>query len=345
MKSRSFLLTVFLLLGAFAVSHAQYNTPVDYMNAVTGDSKNISAKVWSYISASSHSKSTKKVEKSRMELLETISSAMKKLAKVPPYEGDASFRDSALMYLELSFHIFNEDYANIVNMEEVAEQSYDYMEAYMLAREKANDKLDGAFDMLRSEQQKFADGHNINLVEAEEDQQSKNMKIANEVYKYYNELYLIFFKSYKQEVFMMEAMQREDVNAVEQNKNSLSTYSKDGLTKIAALSSYKNDRSLIDAAKSMLEFYQKEADKDVAIITDYYLKKEKFDKLKAAFEAKKESSRTQTDVDQYNTGVKELNTAVNTFNATNQELNQKRAQYLDRWNMSVQNFLDRHVPN
>jgi len=311
-------LLFFFLLGMSLFASAQ-NTAADHLNAINGDSKTITAKGWAYISAVSHSKSVKKVEKARFDLLKAISDAADKVSKVQPFQGDASLRDSALMYLDLTFKVFNEDYANIVNMEEVAEQSYDFMEAYMMAREQANEKLNQAQERLHGQQERFAKQHNINILDSD-DEQAKNLEIANGVFKYYNELYLVFFKSYKQEAFMMNAMTRGDVSAMEQNKNSLGMYAKDGLTKLGSFSSFNNDRSLVDAGKDLLEFYVKEAS-EMQIAIDYFLKKEKFEKIKSAFESKKSSSRTQADVDQYNDAVKEVNEATNTYNATNQKLN------------------------
>jgi hypothetical protein len=48
---------------------------------------------------------------------------------IAPWKGDRSFRDTTVAYLKLLYIVFNEDYGKIVNMEEIAEQSYDAMEA------------------------------------------------------------------------------------------------------------------------------------------------------------------------------------------------------------------------
>ncbi len=63
---------------------------------------------------------------------------------MPSYNGNKALRDSAVSYLKILYSVFNEDYSKLVNMEEIAEQSYDAMEAYLLAQEKAGEKLDQA---------------------------------------------------------------------------------------------------------------------------------------------------------------------------------------------------------
>jgi len=229
-------------------------------------------------------------------------------------------------------------------MEEVAEQSYDYMEAYMLAKEKANEKLDAAQDEMKKAEEQFAKDNDINLLDPEKTKISENIRISNLVYDHYNAIYLIFFKSYKQEYFLLEAIKANDVNAIEQNKNALIKNTDEGLGKIKTTDPYNKDASLVLACKKMLEFYKAEVEKDIPVIQDYYLKQENFNKVKAAFEGKKEKDRTQADVDQYNDAVKSFNDAVNALNATSEKLNNDRSKNLDSWNKSVDTFLDKNVP-
>jgi hypothetical protein len=67
-----------------------------------------------------------------------------------------------------------------------------------------------------------------------------------------------------------------------------------------------------------------EAENDLPKQMDYFLKKENFEKVKKAFEAKPEKNRTQKDVDLFNEGVKEINKVNNTFNDINKKANDGR---------------------
>ena len=121
-------------------SHAQeYNTPVAYMSNISNANKALSVKYLGYISASSHGKNMKKVEKRRADLLNSIYETRVKIYDMPSFDGDKALRDSAVSYLKILYSVFNEDYSKLVNMEEIAEQSYDAMEAYLLAQEKAGE--------------------------------------------------------------------------------------------------------------------------------------------------------------------------------------------------------------
>ena len=79
-------------------------------------------------------------------------------------------------------------------------------------------------------------------------------------------------------------------------------------------------------------------------IVDYFIAKENFDKIKVAFDAKPQASRTKTDVDQYNKAVTEINTASNKYTVINEDLNKKRSDAITKWNNTVEKFIDSHVP-
>jgi hypothetical protein len=314
-----------------------------YMESITKEFKMITKDTWDYTSAVAHGKSAKKVDQKRKELINTIKTAQARIQKVGPFEDDKSLRDSVLSFLKINLLVINQDYEKIVDMEEVAEQSYDAMEAYMLAQEKANDKLDVAHEAMADAQKAFADRHGITLVDAD-DKVSKNLAIAGKAFSYYNRLYLVFFKAYKQEAYLLDALQKNDMNGFKQNADALAKVSQEGLAKLDTAKAFKGDMILIKSAKDMLKFFEMEATKKVPEILEFQLAKENFDKIKAAFDAKSEKSRTKADVDEYNAGINAINKASANFNAINQDLNTKRTTYLNAWNNAVSTFLGKHVP-
>ncbi len=342
-----FLRTSLLLLFSFTLlknrSIAQaFENPGQYMDHISKANQVLTEKYLVYLSGMSHGKSARKVEKRRMEVLQAISDTKFSIMGMPPYKGDRTLKDTTVAYLKILNSVFNEDYGKIVNMEEIAEQSYDLMEAYMLAQEKAHEKLEHASVRQNEMQKQFAAKHNITLIESESTSEAK-MKIASDVMKHYDEVYLIFFKAYKQEAYLMDAIKQKNVNSIEQNLNSLQNFSEQGLDKLKALKGYSNDASLIIACRNQLSFYKDEAKKG-SIITDFYLKEENFAKLKKQFDAKQGSKRTQQDIDQFNKGVNDINTAVNTFNAYNNDLNKQRNNNLNGWNSAVKKYMDEYIP-
>lgn len=316
---------------------------VQYLDAIGKEFQAVSKNMMSYISAAAHSKGARKVEKKRQELLNQIKEAERNMRRMRPFQNDASLRDTVVLYLNMSHTVLNEDFGKIIDLEDVAEQSYDAMEAYLLAKELANEKLDQASEMVSREQDKFTTTHNITIVE-NSSKLSQKLEASGKVFKYYNEIYLIFFKSYKDEAYLMDALQQGDVNQKEQTKNALLNSATAGLQKLGPISPFKGDASLKAACQQLLNFYKQEASTGIPQVIDFDLKKENFEKIKKAFDAKRPNERTQADVDLYNKTVKEYNEAVGKVNAVHTDLNKKRAQALEQWNKMTDQFLSRHVP-
>jgi hypothetical protein len=116
------------------------------------------------------------------------------------------------------------------------------------------------------------------------------MKQVGEMNRYYNEIYLVFFKPYKQEVYLMEAIEKGNITGIEQNKNSLAKYATDGLEKLKDLKAFQGDNSLLAACRNILNFYTKEAEK-MSVVSDFFLAKERFETIKKEYEKKSNHSK------------------------------------------------------
>ena len=342
LAKRICVLPLLLFVFSFVSSAQSFETAVDYMEYISKANQALTEKYLFYLSGMSHGKNAKKVEKRRQELLQAISDTRFSIMGMPPFKGDRTLKDTTVAYLKILNSVFNEDYGKIVNMEEIAEQSYDLMEAYMLAKDKANEKLNEASERQHVMQEKFAEKNHITLVKTETELNLK-MKTAAEVMKHYNEVYLLFFKSYKQEAYLLEAVNKKNISSIEQNLNSIKNYSTDGLDKLKDVKGYNNDPSLIVACRNLLIFYKDEASKGSAT-TDYLLKEENFMKLKKDFEAKPASKRTQQEVDQFNKSVNDINTAGNSLNAINATFNKQRSGALNDWEKAVKKYMDDYIP-
>ena len=314
----------------------------DYISYIVKANDVLAEKYISYLSGVSHGKSARKVEKRRQEVLNSIYEARANMQGLPPFQGDRSLKDSTVAYYKILVSVFNEDYGKIVDMEEIAEQSYDAMEAYMLAKKKANEKLEQAAKSQHDTQKEFADRHNVKLIE-EQTTIGTKIKLADAIMGHYDEVYLIFFKSYKQEGYLLEATKKKDIVSIEQNISALQKFAEEGLEKLKQVKAYNSDPTLIVACRGLLSFYKEEAEKS-KIVTDFLLKEENFNKIKKSFESQPASRRTQQDIDQYNKAVNDINAAVKAYNSQNKKFNDRRAQEINNWNDAVKDFLDRYMP-
>lgn len=337
-----FLVAFALLLAASASAQQKFSSAGEYMNYISDQYREITKDYWSYAAAVGHGKSARKVENRRQALIKTVQETQKKITALPAWENDKSLRDSTKTFLQKSYYVLTEDYGKIINLEDVAEQSYDGMEAYLLAQDLANKKLDEALESLNTTQRAFAAAHNVTMGEGNDDELSKKVKESSKVNDYYKMAYLIFFKSFKQEAYMLDAISSKNVNGIEQNKGTLLKYSNEAIAKLDTMKAFQGDHTLITACRQMQDFYKKECNEKGSVYTNYFLKAENFDKTKKAIEA--QTTRSKEDVDKYNASVNDMNKATNDFNTTNNELFQNRKTLLDNWNKAAQTFLDKHTP-
>lgn len=322
-------------------SHAQdYDNAGIYMSAISKQRENISKKFMSYASAAAHGKRAKKVDNLRQKLLNEVQEARMNIAALPSFKGDKGYRDTSVNFMKLYYNILNEDYGKILDMEELAEQSYDEMEIYLNLRKMVDQKLDEGNIKMKAEQQSFANKYNITLIKSTDELSEKTKQVA-ESNDYYYEVYLVFFKANIQEQNMLTAMEKNNMTGVEQSKNSMLRYAEEGLEKLKPMKPFQGDFSLLGANRNMLNFYKQEA-AGMNNVTDYNLAKDRFEQVKQEFDKKR--NRTKEDTDNYNKAINEINAASQNYNKTINSMNSRRSELLNEWNKAVKVFFDEHTP-
>ncbi len=334
---------VLLLLFSFQLTAQDIDNPGGYMTAISSAERVMSKTYLDYISAVAHSGKARKVEKKRQQTLESIQNCKYKISDLPYYKGDNSLRKSSMEYIDMCYKVFNEDYAHIVNMEEIADQSIDGMQFYILTMEKTNEKLHDAFAKVEQAQKDFAAKYNVTIVDTK-DRLSDNMEITSKVNHYKDQLYLIFFKCNWQDEQITKAINAKKITGIEESRNALAAYAKEGLLALDSLDNFDGDHSLAQSCRQALMFYQKHAEVDLPRVTDFFLKEEAFNKLKKSMDIKGQDNLTKQDVDAYNKAVKDYNATINEYNQLNNNVNTSKSQMINNWNNANMQFMDAHIP-
>lgn len=343
MNKKIKIITVFLTLLSFTISAQSFKTANDYLDFVGKELTVITKNNWKYTKAIAHSKSDRNIMNKRKVLIKTVERAKLKIQRAEGFGGD-TFKNHVLDLMSLNESLLKNDYAKIVDMKAVAEQSYDYMEAYILARELADKKMAEAQQNYETHFYAYTAEHNINIVESESDL-GKKMKISGDVFEHYNDMHLIFFKVNINEVYLWEAIESKDISGIQQHANTLSEVAKEGLTILDTVATYKTDKSLVLATKNMFEFYIDEADTKVPEIADFLILNEDLQTIQTTLEKTPESKRTKAQINAYNSKIKVFNKAIKTYNKTNESLNKKRQSVYQKLNSANSSFLARHIPN
>lgn len=345
MKNIQTLFTAVFFFVVVIANSQEFKTPVDYLNVIGKEQNAISKNMWKYTKSVAHSKSARKIDATRTSLIKSIQTAKTKIAGLKNgYNGDVEYRDLVVSYLTNSEYILKEDFGKLIDLQEVSEQSYDFMEAYLMTKDLVDKKMESEQDKVALGQKQFASKYNITLSESE-DELSKKMKISNEVFKSREELFLIFFKCNVTDAMMLNAIEAKDYAAIQQNASSLEAYANEGLAKLKTMKGYKGDTSLITSTKKAMEFYKKYSLEFSTKVIDFYMYNTKFEDAKTSLERKNQKDRSKEEIENYNAMVKEMNTKINEFNAASQKSNQERSNVVNGWNNSSETFLSKHVPN
>ncbi len=339
----SLLAVLGLILLCGSLKAQDLDNPGNYMTAVYKARGDMDTKYMQYVSAAAHGRRARKVEKLRLEVIDNITQCRYKTTDLPLYKGDNSLRQASIAYIQLCYNIFSEDYKKIVNMEELAEQSVDEMQAYLLLQDKINEKLNEAYTNLDKASKEFAAKYHVNVTE-DVSPLGEKIGAADKLNKHINAVFISFFKCNWEDNQMVKAMNDKKVNDLEQARSALLSYAGEGLKALDTIKPFESDPSLIVSCRKALVFYQQTADKDIPKLTDFYVRQEEFDKLKKSFDAKG-SGRTQADVDAFNKAVNDINSSAKGFNQTNQKVNTGRTVAVNDWNETEKKFADDHMPH
>ncbi len=342
-KSFSQLCGLILVLVFTNASAQEANDAGSYLQFIGNQYEEMSKDMMSYASAVAHGKSARKVEKRRVELLQQVKESERNVRRMKPFQKDSRLRDSVAAYFRLCYLVLIEDYGKIVNLEDIAEQSYDAMEAYLLAKETANHKLDEASNRVDTVYRTFASDNQIRLLESRS-KLSEMIAKTERVNVYHRTMYLLFFRSYKNEAYFFEAMSRADVSAMEQTSNSLTSNATQDLDKLRSISPFNGDTSLKNICQRLLVFYQKEGNTYFPVFTDFQLKKEGYEKMKKALDAKRPADRNQNEIDAFNKSGRDLNAASQKISSINDECNKNRSILIKSWGELSEDFLSKYTP-
>ncbi|WP_299381291.1 hypothetical protein [uncultured Lacinutrix sp.] len=342
MKVLTKLLFASLFLFSLFASAQSFDSALEYLEFIGKEQETVTKNTWKYTKAVAHSKSDKSISKKREVLIKTVERAIAKIEKAKGFDGE-DYKNNVLNHMRLNESLLKKEYADIIDMKAVAEQSYDLMEAYILAQELADEKMMESQVDYEKNFYAFADKHKINIVESDNDL-GKKMAISNKVFDHTNALYLIFFKVYINEVYLWEAIEKSDVSGIQQNTNALNQAAKDGLEILKTTEPYKTDKSLILAYKAVFNFFVDESENKIPTIADYLILKEDFETIKTTIDKTPEKKRTKEQIDAYNKKIKDINKAGTNYNKVNDALNNNRQKVFLKMEESKSKFLSRHVP-
>ncbi|QNR23455.1 LIC11966 family surface protein [Croceimicrobium hydrocarbonivorans] len=332
-----------LLLGAFSMQAQSAGEAAAYMGQIGESIEEMKGETWSYLKAATRGRSARTLERKRQSIIEELKNVKSEIRKIGAFKGDRSYQQEVINYLDMTDIVLREDYAKIMDMEDIAERSYDGMEAYLLAKDIAGEKMDSAFSIYKNAEEAFANKYGVNLIEGEKTKKDEKIAKANKALKYYNRIFLEVFRAQVQEAYVVEALNNADLVSLEQNLNALKTAVAKAQANLDTFSTFGGDKKLLYSAQRLLKYYENSCANNLPKLVDFYVKKDNFDRLQKKMEATKKRDLTQEDVDAFNAAVEDYNKMVPEFNNVNERNNEAREQAIKSWEDGVEDFFDQHA--
>jgi hypothetical protein len=295
MKKLALSITCFLMtLASFAQS---FEHPVAYNNFIVEEMNAIVNKNLEYISQSVHSDNFEAVETKRKNLIQQIQTAYNNISKATPYEKGEKLKAECVEVLNMYKNVFEVEYQEVNILKQSSEGSFESMEAYFTAQDKAEKNLSKATDRFYKAQKSYIKIHNIPTEESDgESELEKQFKAISEVNAYTRELYLIYFQMTKYSSAFLEAVSQDDKGGIDGKRKRLEAAAEQALEKLTKMQGFKGDGGLLNATTKIANFYNE-------------LTKNGFVDVVKVIKAK-QADLTQDDVDKFNAAIELFNTKL-----------------------------------
>lgn len=310
---KRYLLLIGLALVSSATFAQTFDQPVEYNNFIVEEMNGVVGKNLEYISQSVHSENFEQIEIKRKNVLKQIETAFTNISTAKPYEKGESLQAECVEVLNLYKGVFGTEMEEVNLLKESSQASFEAMETYFKAQDKAEKNLARATDRFYKAQKSFLKSHDIQMEAMENAEQNNVLQEISDVNEYVRNLYLIYFQMSKYSTIFLEAAGNEDKAGIDGKRKRLVAAANRASEKLNKMSGFKDDETFLKSTKAMVNLYKDLGENGFADI------------VKAV--KTKQEDLTQADVDAYNKAIEKLNTAApklnNDFNQAQMELLKK----------------------
>lgn len=296
------------------LSDFNLKNPGDYNNYIMLEMTSTVQKNFEYISFCVHSDEYDQLEVKRKEVVAEILKAADNIRQMPSLEGDTRLRDEAVIVLNEYKNAFELDYQKIIGLKRKSKDSYESMQEYFDAQDKAEEKVNNATRKLRVAQHAYASSHGMDVVDNKSDdelEQKMNKVIA--VNNYWRALFLNYFKIVRQYDKMWDVLPNQKANAIDKERLLVIKVIGQVLPLLKAAPDFNGDKEFRDQTVNIVEYYQVVAETHFKRIVEILNKK----------------SLEQKDVD-------EVNGIIHQCNLDHEQLTYN-------WNIASQELLRKNV--
>ena len=276
----------------------------EYNNYIILQQAKITQKSLQYVSTSVHSEDVFKIEKRRDDVIKQIDVSLANVKKMPDFNGDKRFRDETIDVLTLSRNTYNVDFKDANSLLAKRNDSYENLQKYYQAQDKAEKKVNEAMEDMKKAQTRFAERNKMQIMTAEK--KDSPFDVIGRLNAYTRQIELAIFRPKKNNDIFMKAI--GDKKATENQRKNIITEAETALSTLKMMPAFKEDPSYRDKAIEMVTFYKDFATKEGATMLEVSTKKE----------------INKYDVDSFNAAIKlyneKSNKIINEYNAVSAKI-------------------------
>jgi hypothetical protein len=281
-----------------------FDNPADYNNHVVEEQNAVMRISIDYTMQTVHSDDENKNNSMRLEVLKQIDQSIGELKNTATFKNDAKLRDESIDVLTLYKEAFTTEFQEVNSLKKKSQDSYEAMEKYFRAQDKAENKLSNASKKFAKAQLDFAGKHKLTMEKSSMQDELDNITKVNQ---YSRALFLEQFRVSKVNAGFLDALNAQKAGAMEDKRKELMTVSAASLSSLKSLPAYNGDKNYKAATINLIEYYKSHSEKE-------YLEMENI---------LKKSKPENKDVERFNLLVTNMNgestKMVQDFNKANKE--------------------------
>lgn len=305
-----------ILFGiSISLSAQTLSDPIEFHNFLAEEQNKITLLHMDYVSYSVHSDDYLATEKLRLEVIQQLESSRKKIEGITASKGDEKLKTVSLEVLNLYYETFTIELNEANLLKKDSRSSFEAMEKYFKAQDKAEAKLDHATTKFEIAQENFARKHKLKMAETDA-RASRKLRRIGEVNDYTRMLFLMYFKVSKSNASFRDALKDQKAHLMEKYRRELLGNASEVIAQLKSQKDFYGDKKTLESTKTLIRFYQQLAGKDYAELTRI---------------VKNQDKLTQEDVDNYNEML--------------ERIPKDEQKLLDKFSANRQGLLKKHIPN
>lgn len=306
--------TFWLCLVFLSTQAQNFSNPVEYNNFIVEEQSKVVARNLQYMSFSVHSNDYQAIEQRRLAVTQQLKKSIRRVSAMPSYEGDNKLKEGMLNALELYLEAFTIEFNEANLLKAKSEESYEAMEDYFEAQDKAEKKLKRAAEKVDKAQIAFAEKNDMQI--RREGNASDGLSVVSEVNEYSRKVFLAYFKTSKSNAGFYDAMGEQKAALMEKKRQELMKSTSESFLQLRGIGPFKGDKAYRDITVKLVGYFQAMAKKEYAELVRI---------------TEKDKNLTQADVDKYNQII--------------DKMNNKSAELVNQFNIEQNRLLQKHIPN